>query len=68
MVTPTLTYTTDTDGVRRVSISGTKVITSKSAAPAGTHDLKTAPSGIKLLSIAGDLPEPLDVAEMRGRI
>lgn len=68
MTAPTLVYSTASNGKRIVTVDGIKIASNNTVAPSGTHDVKNTPAGIKLLSVAGDLPEPLDVAEMRGRI
>lgn len=67
MALPTLTYSV-LNGKRRVSISGSVLFPSdKTAAPAGTHDLKTV-NGNKSISIAGNLHEPLDIATALGKL
>jgi hypothetical protein len=67
MVAPVLTYSL-INGKRVVSVSGSRQLpTDRTAAPAGTLDLQTQNGNVKL-KVGNDLPEPLDVAIMRGRI
>ena len=69
MTVPVLVYSVDTSGKRQVTIDGgVKLDTNGIAAPAGTLDIKTIGNGQKLLSIAGDLHEPVDIAIMRKRL
>ncbi|ADI29768.1 hypothetical protein [Methylotenera versatilis] len=68
MTTPVFTYSTQ-NGKRVVSVDGSfKHPTDRTTAPAGTHDIKTTLTGGKLISIAGDLYEPLDVAASLNKI
>lgn len=67
MAAPVMTYTI-VNGQRVVSVSGsTKLPSPRTAAPSGTHDLKTV-NGNTTIRIGNDLEEPLDVAAMRGRL
>lgn len=67
MSTPTLNYSI-VNGSRSVTVNGVKLNTDRLAAPVGTHDIKTTPAGVKLISIAGDLHEPYDIAEALGKV
>lgn len=69
MTVPVLVYSVDTNGKRQVTIDGSiKVDTNNLVALAGLHDIKTSPNGQKVLSLAGDLYEPIDIAIMRKRL
>lgn len=62
MSSPTLAYSVGTDGKRYVTVDGgIKLPSNNTTAPSGTHDVKSV-NGNKVISVAGNLHEPLDVA------
>jgi ATP-dependent protease HslVU (ClpYQ) peptidase subunit len=69
MTVPVKVYTVDSNGQRRVTLDGgVSFRTSRTAAQVGTHDVRTIANGQRLISIAGNLPEPLDIAEALGKL
>lgn len=67
MTTPSITYS-NINGVRVASVNGSvKLPTNNNVTPLGTHDVKTI-NGNTLISIGGNLYEPLDVAAMQNKI
>lgn len=69
MTIPLKAYTVSADGQRRVTLDGgVSFRTSRTGVQAGTHDIRTVVNGQRLISIAGNLPEPLDIAEALGKL
>lgn len=69
MTIPTLAYSVDSNGKRIVSVDGVgKFNTNNTAAPSGTHDVKTTPAGVRVISIGGNLHEPLDIASFLNKV